>query len=407
MVTTEKQPTTTRPQPAAPRRRALLVAVIVLGLIGAATVAVILMDGEGDAGSAATPEDPGGALGASVAPVGPVSAEPGTPEAVMEQLVLAARAADPSIPADLVAPLDAAGRNFLEWNLALGMEPEFSDCVVMSAGQSGVAMTCAVTMGEQYFFSRLVGANLPTSVTAAISDEAGTLAVGSWPPPVGLVAAESDLREWIRAVHPDAEGAMFGNDYAGVVRFSREAGELHSRYLDEYLAYVATPPTVEEVMQRLTDAVEAIDREQFAGLTPPLGVYGPGFLEWNLALGMDPEFTECSVVASGGSRRAVRCAVSMGEEYFFSRVAGENEGTIVTGSVSTEDGTLTISDWPAPIGLADAENDLREWVRATHPDDVGAMFGADYAGVVRFSKEAGELHAKYADEYLDYLAEQG
>jgi hypothetical protein len=153
----------------------------------------------------------------------------------MERLIEAVQPLAPAGIDELSAPLDVGGTRFLEWNLALGMDPVFSDCEVRPGSLISSA-TCSVTMGDDYFFSRIEGGDVQTVVNANIANSTGRLAVTGWPPPAGLVAAENDFRTWIQANHPADEAAMFGTDYANVLRFSKEAGELHTQYAEEYLA---------------------------------------------------------------------------------------------------------------------------------------------------------------------------
>ncbi len=152
-----------------------------------------------------------------------------TPEGVMERMGAAVEAANPEEFEDLSAPLDAEEESFLGWILAMEADPEFTNC------EGTAAVTCDVTMGEDYFFSVLEDDNLASTVTVSVRPD-GTFGVMSWPPPEGLVAAEVELRTWIRETHPEEEDRMFGS-ILGVLKFTEEAGELHMEYLDEYMAY--------------------------------------------------------------------------------------------------------------------------------------------------------------------------
>ena len=196
---------------------------------------------------------------------------------------------------------------------------------------------------------------------------------------------------------------MFGYDYAGVVKFSKEAGELHTQYAEEYLAAVAMAGTPEGVMQKLIEAIQPLAPEGLENLEAPLEGTGTRFLEWNLALGMDPVFTDCEV-RPGSLVSSATCSVAMGDDYFFSRIEGSNVGSVVNANIANSTGRILVTSWPPPAGLVAAETDFREWIRTNYPADEAAMFGADYANVLRFSKEAGELHTQYAEEYLASLS---
>lgn len=394
MVTTKERKATEQvPEQAPEKRRNIRVPLVILVAVAAALVALLLAGGGDDeADPAMTP------IGQPAA----VAATPGSPEWVMEELAAAVKPLDPVAFEGITAPVEGSGAGFLEWNLALGMDPSFSDCA-MTPGASTATVTCSVTMGEEYFFSRLAGSNLATVVNGSISNSTARLSVTGWPAPAGLVEAEEDFREWIRANHPEEESSMFGNDFAGIIKFSKEAGELHTQYAGEYIAGLATAASPEGVMERLIEAVQPLLPEGIEELSAPLEPSGSRFLEWNLALGMNAVFSDCEL-RSGSLVSTATCAVAMGDDYFFSRIEGSNVSTTVSATISNATGRLGVTGWPPPIGLVSAENDFRTWIRANHPADEAAMFGTDYANVLRFSKEAGELHTRYAEEYLASLS---
>ncbi|MBT8203041.1 MAG: hypothetical protein HKN74_12375 [Acidimicrobiia bacterium] len=163
-------------------------------------------------------------------------AAPETPAQVMALMTTAIEQADPTQFTNLSSPAslgDDGGRDFLEWNLALGLNPVFTDCETSAY----TTVVCDVTMGEDYFYSQVLEENLLTTVRVQVAPD-GTFDVLSWPDPPGLVLVDRDMRTWIQATHPELEDRMFDNaGFAGVLRFSREAGELHMQYLDEYLTY--------------------------------------------------------------------------------------------------------------------------------------------------------------------------
>ncbi len=325
-----------------------------------------------------------------------------TPTWVMAQLIVAIEQSDPGRLTDVYWEAEPFGTRFLEWNLAAGMEPLFDNCEPV-AGTLVTRVTCDVAMGENYFFSRIAGSNVATTVEVAIDNTTGALGVERWPPPDGLVEAETEFRTWIRTNHPELEDRMFGNDFAGILRFTNDAGELRTEHADAYLSYLASAGSPAGVMADLIAAVQSSDSSGLPDLAAPMNLVNTGFLEWNLALGMDPVFSDCTLT-TGNLTTAVLCQVTMGEDYFFSRVAGTNVATTVTGSVTNATGNLTISGWPPPQGLLSAANDYRDWIRTNHPDVEDRMFGNDFAGILLFTEEAGELYSEYADAYLADLA---
>ncbi|MDH3605724.1 MAG: hypothetical protein OER12_01870 [Acidimicrobiia bacterium] len=172
----------------------------------------------------------------AVIAIGGSSDAPETPTEVMTLLGTAVEEADSAQYADLtVTAPTGQGKDFLEWNVALGLDPDFSDCTKNAASATGNPVTCDVTMGKDYFFSTVLDENLSTTVSVRV-DTDGAFDVQGWPPPFGLTTVEADMRAWIQETHPQLEDRMFGSDYADI-RFSQEAGELHMQYLHEYLAY--------------------------------------------------------------------------------------------------------------------------------------------------------------------------
>ncbi len=165
---------------------------------------------------------------------------------------------------------------------------------------------------------------------------------------------------------------------------------------DDDSALTRPVATVDDVYDRVAATLEAHDPSEFADLTP--AAYGqlvqPDLMQWQIdILRLDPVLSECT-----GSR-LVRCDLSYGEDYFYSVAVGHNvEGTASIDIL--DDGTFRITAWPFPEEVKSVENELRDWIRATHPDAESRMFGNDAYGVFRFSEEALQLHADYLDEFM-------
>jgi hypothetical protein len=407
MATTQTHPPETEHAPPQPRRRGpILAAAIALAVVAAAILGIALLVSGNDEEPAASPTT----VPATTSPpatAAPAPIVPGTPEAFTADFVAAARNGGIEIPDSVAVEIATPWHLLLEWNLALGIEPQFSDCRAAGDATTTQLVTCAVAAGDAYFHSRVAGEEMTSFVTGSYSNALGSFVFTGFPAPDGLVEIEEAFRDWIRTTHPDEESRLFGNDYAGVVKFTEESGALHMQYLDEYLLYLASPLSPEDVMARLIATVQAIDAERFAGLTAPLDPMGRSFLEWNAALGMDPVFSGCAESSNIPQVVNFTCAVTMGEGYFFSVVAGENVTTSVNFTISTGEGTLGVGSWPPPRGLVETERAFRDWIVANHAGDEERMFGNDYAGVVRFSAEAGELHMQYLDEYLSYIEANG
>jgi hypothetical protein len=125
---------------------------------------------------------------------------------------------------------------FLEWQIGLEEKPRFTDCRITSSELGGGSnVLCTVIPDDDSFYSVLLGPD-ETMMTAVISAD-GRFTGTSWPPPEGLLEAEAEFREWVRATHPELEDRMYGDDYGGL-KMTRESGELRMEYLDEYLEYL-------------------------------------------------------------------------------------------------------------------------------------------------------------------------
>jgi hypothetical protein len=122
---------------------------------------------------------------------------------------------------------------FIEWQIATRAEPVFSDCSEVDSTLP-TTVTCTVTYGPDYFYGRVLGETLTTSIAGRV-DEDG-VSIGPWPPPLGLTNADYQFRTWVRDAHPELEDQMWGPPgYLGI-KMTRESGELRMQLLDEYLA---------------------------------------------------------------------------------------------------------------------------------------------------------------------------
>jgi len=163
---------------------------------------------------------------------------------------------------------------------------------------------------------------------------------------------------------------------------------------------VAAPESPAEILELYAVAIQEVEPGRFAELNPVSDETLDRFLDWQIGLGMNPTFSNCSIAGSA-STSLVACDLTAGGDDFFSTVLGDNLTTTV-GAVVDSSGSLVMSAWPAPQGVLDVERDMREWIRLEHPELESEMFGFDYAGVVKFDKTAGELHMQYLDDYLAY-----
>lgn len=285
----------------------------------------------------------------------------------------------------------------LEWMFALEAQPEFTTCWVMSQTADGTRVQCSVTMGPDYFYSRVLGENLATEVSGFVEPD-GRVRLAGWPLPDGVAQAADAFLEWIGYVHPQDEERLFDRNEEAGLRHSAEAGLLHMQHLGDYLAYLADPSLrPEDVLQRLSVALGEAGPD-YAGLEPAgfvLGFEGGEyFLPTQLALGMDPTFHDCEAIDG----LLAACRVSMGETYLYSIISGTPVETTVRVQ-APRDGTFQITGWPPTVEMWDAEYSLRSWIRSTYPELVEPMFGPS-AGIFLFTEESAQLHMDVLDEYL-------
>jgi hypothetical protein len=122
------------------------------------------------------------------------------------------------------------------------------------------------------------------------------------------------------------------------------------------------------------------------------------FVEWHLGFNAQPEFSDVVETPTVGGRTNFRGTVTYGDDSFYSQAVGETLTTTLSGFVR-EDGTVYVSSWPPPDGLATVDAELRTWVEANRPELVDEMFGNDYSGI-RFSRRSGELRMEVLDDFL-------
>lgn len=210
MVMTHERPAATHE----PRPRRFVSIALVVVLIAAMATGVVLLRGSDDEPPVATPDD------------------------VVARVATAIAEVDPDTYGGLTHSTqgDIISREIMSRQIEyLRLDPTFSDCREMVVGPN--MLRCTVNYGEDYFFSAVVGYNIAGSITVQVL-EGDTFRLSAWPFPPEVKTAENELREWIRATHPEVEGDMFGSDAYGVFSFSEEAHRLHAEYRDEYLAFL-------------------------------------------------------------------------------------------------------------------------------------------------------------------------
>ena len=150
-----------------------------------------------------------------------------------------------------------------------------------------------------------------------------------------------------------------------------------------------------DIAQDFAAAMRAGDLEAVPGLDPDLTSVDAVFIDWMMALEIEPTFTDCTEIV-GVSNTRVNCTVNHGDEYFHAVIAGREMPHPVYGSVSAE-GVFTLQNWPPPDGLVEIEAEFRDWVKEAHPELEDQMWtGLGLKG----TQESGELRMQLLDEYL-------
>jgi hypothetical protein len=154
----------------------------------------------------------------------------GQPPGALKDFVAALHTADTEAA---LAVVDGPDLEFVPWVIALNASGvEFRDCA--TAGVRG-RVQCTVSMGPDFFHSRIAGHPLLTTFTAVVRED--RLSNTSWPTPAGLVEAEAEFEAWVLEVYPDRYDDMFVDPSTiAHVRFGEESSAARSELLEEFLA---------------------------------------------------------------------------------------------------------------------------------------------------------------------------
>lgn len=289
----------------------------------------------------------------------------------------------------------------LEWMAAVNAEPDFTSCWSIGRQGEGDGVRCAVTFGEDFFYSRVMEQELVTEVSGVVTPDASAQ-LSDWPLPAGVARAAGEFREWIAYEHPEIEQEVFDDDRPAGLRLSSQAGEHHRTLLDGYLAYLADPPLrQDEVFNRLAMALATGEPDQLGDVRPDgfaLGFEGgEHFLEAQITLGMDPSFSECRLMESILPLIA-ECQVDMGPDYFYAQLVGAPITTRVIVD-SPLDGTFQVASWPPSEEMWNAEYELLQWISDVAPELEEPMFGQS-GWIFEFTAESARLHMEVLEEFL-------
>ena len=322
-----------------------------------------------------------------------------SPDPVATFRALNAAIAERDLPEETAALTRRGVLDRLEWLTALGVEPELTDCAIVTEDGNEFGVRCAAVMGGSHLFSELHGRHDLGSVAGTVDD--GVAAITSWALPDEWAPAERSFRRWMERVEPALASRMFGPTQDSPFRFTKEAGALHRTYQDGYLMNMAAPPaTPADILDRLATALDSADPQAHpepAGFTIDFEG-GEHFLEFQLAIGIDPSFGDCR---PDPDPRIVECRVALGDDYLYSQILGRPVETRVIVEI-LEDSRFRIASWPPTRQLFEAEYDYRVWVQSVHPHAEAAMFGQS-AAIWEFTEASGHLHMLYLSDYLSYL----
>ncbi|NNF69625.1 MAG: hypothetical protein HKN01_07615 [Acidimicrobiia bacterium] len=135
----------------------------------------------------------------------------------------------------LLQEVFGVSNSFIEWQIALELYPEFTDCSELPLSTGGTRVGCAVTYDINGFYPKVLGRGMTTTISGVVGDD-GYLTGTSFPPPAGLLGIESELRTWVQEVHPELEDQLYGSPGFFGIKMTRESGELRMQLLDEFMA---------------------------------------------------------------------------------------------------------------------------------------------------------------------------
>ena len=152
----------------------------------------------------------------------------GQPPGPLEEMVLALNAGDVETINAVVPP----PTSFPLWLIGLDASGiEFTDCVVGDAGR----IACSVSMGEDWFYSRIAGYPMETTFSAAVVN--GQLRAVQWPTPEGVIAAETEFEAWVLETYPERYNEMFADPgTVAHIKFGLASGQARAELLEEFLA---------------------------------------------------------------------------------------------------------------------------------------------------------------------------
>lgn len=152
------------------------------------------------------------------------------------------------------------------------------------------------------------------------------------------------------------------------------------------------PMETSDVLAEITAGIEAIEGNEYGELTPNTDLADIAFIDWLLAIGGEPEIFGCEAPVIPV---AVTCNATLGSDFFFAQVLGEDPVGYLRASVF-DSGTYVVTSWPPPPGVEAIEREFVSWVKETHPGDVPAVFG-----VWTFTEASSDLHMQYLDEFIE------
>jgi hypothetical protein len=155
----------------------------------------------------------------------------------VQDLVAAMRDDDVDKVTELLG--DQEPHNALMWSMGLDAEPTFSECSSTAYGVEADRVTCAVTFGEDYFYSRVLGETLTCTFSAFLVDDVVLVRLGTplGETPRGVVDVEAAFQSWVRENRPELDDLpmyiwqeyQLGGD-------AHASGELRIELLDEFMA---------------------------------------------------------------------------------------------------------------------------------------------------------------------------
>lgn len=149
----------------------------------------------------------------------------GQPPGLLDQYVAALQAND--VEAAMAVLVSDVVLDFTPWLVGTDTSTlEVSDCDI---GADEV-VRCVADLGSNWFYSRITGEEMVTSIIVRIEQDG--LDLIDIPAPAGIYSADADFGAWVREAHPDRHDEMY---IGSTIKNGYDSGAARSELADEYI----------------------------------------------------------------------------------------------------------------------------------------------------------------------------